>query len=481
VASASRPNFIVITTDDQDAASLRRTVMPNVLDGISDPGTLFTAGFASPPLCCPSRAGFLTGQYPHNHGVFDNNPGYPTLRGKADTLPNWLKRSGYRTGFVGKFLNGYKRSKLKGIEPAPGFDRWYAVHKRKLYYHYQMTINGRVRQFGGGKRDYLTRVLTHYSEKFIGRESRKGKPFFLWTAYWAPHYSKRERVKGPCDNLVVPAPGDERAFGDAPLPRPPSFDEEDVSDKPPFIRHMPRISSARMRRLERSYRCRLASLLAVDRGVKGILRALRRSGELDNTVLVFTSDNGFYLGEHRIDHGKSTPYEPAIRVPLTIRVPAAHREGPSAAVAPEPVSNVDLAPTILDLAGATPCKKSDCRTLDGRSLAPLLSEGSAGWPEDRAVLFETRTGESPCRYEAIRTQRLFYAEHGVGNAGRCQRAKEKELYDLDADPYELENLLRAPGGSSPTNTETALKERLDALRKCSGIAGRDPGGGPTCE
>jgi N-acetylglucosamine-6-sulfatase len=481
VTSAKRPNFVVITTDDQDAASLSRTVMPNVVEGISERGTLFTSGFASPPLCCPSRAGFITGQYPHNHGVFANSPGYPTLRGKADTLPKWLKRSGYRTGFVGKFLNGYSRSKLEGIEPAPGFDRWYAVHRRKLYYHYQMTINGRLRGFGGGKRDYLTKVITRYSKKFIGRESRKGNPFFLWASYWAPHYSKRERVKGPCDHLVTPGPGDEHAFRNAPLPLPPSFDEEDVSDKPPFIRRLPRINEPNIRRLTRSYRCRLASLLAVDRGVNSILKALKRSGELDDTVLVFTSDNGFYHGEHRITHGKATPYEPAIRVPLTISVPAAHLDGPRAAVAPEPVSNVDLAPTILDLAGASSCGKGDCRALDGRSLMPLLSEGSAAWPEDRAVLFETRTGEKPCRYEAIRTQSLFYAEHGVGNAARCQRAKQKELYDLEADPYELENLLRAPGGSPPTNTELALKVRLDALRKCSGVAGRDPGAGPACE
>ena len=479
--SAKRPNFVVITTDDQDAASLRRAVMPHVLDGIGDRGTLFTSGFASPPLCCPSRAGFLTGQYPHDHGVFSNHPGYPALRGKADTLPKWLKRSGYRTGFAGKFLNGYNRSKLEGIEPAPGFDRWYAVYKRKLYYHYRMTINGRVRQFGGGRRDYLSKVITRYSKKFIRHESRRGRPFFFWASYWAPHYSKAEQVKGPCDNLVTPGPGDERAFRDVSLPRPPSFDEADVSDKPSFVRRLPRITGATRSRLELSYRCRLASLLAVDRGVNSILKALRRAGELDNTVLVFTSDNGFYHGEHRITHGKNTPYEPAIRVPLAISVPAAHLEGPRAAVAPELVSNVDLAPTILDLAGTKPCKKGDCRAMDGRSLAPLLSEGSAGWPKDRAVLFETRTGKNPCRYEAIRTQRFFYAEHGAGNAARCRRADQTELYDLAADPYELENLVRAGGGSPTTKTEEALKERLDALRKCSGVAGLDSGGGPRCE
>ena len=185
-------------------------------------------------------------------------------------------------------------------------------------------------------------------------------------------------------------------------------------------------------------------------------------GELDSTVLVFTSDNGFYQGEHRIWRGKNTPYEPAIRVALTISVPAALLEGHSAAVAPELVSNGDLAPTILDEAGETPCRKGHCRVLDGRSLAPLLSEGAAGWPEDRAVLFETRAGgmpaetplddlgevvKAPCRYEAIRTQHFFYAEHGAGNWARCRPAGEAELYDLDADPYELENLVSAQGAS----------------------------------
>lgn len=480
IAAAKRPNVVVITTDDQDAASLRRAVMPNVLDRIRDRGTLFTAGFSSPPLCCPSRAGFLTGQYPHNHGVFANNPGYPKLRGKADTLPKWLERSGYRTGFVGKFLNGYTRSRLEGVEPAPGFDRWYAVHKRKLYYRYQMTLNGRVRSFGAGKRDYLTKVITRYSTKFIKRESRRGSPFFLWSSYWAPHYSKRERVKGPCDNLVPPGPGDEREFADAELPRPPSFDESDVRDKPPFVRNLRRISGGELDRLERSYRCRLASLLSVDRGVNSIVKALERAGELDRTVLVFTSDNGFYHGEHRITHGKATPYEPAIRVPLAISVPERYRDGPRAAVAAEPVSNVDLAPTILELARASACKKGRCRTLDGRSLVPLLSEGAEGWPDDRGILFETRTGKKPCRYEAIRTARFFYAEHGVGGKDHCRRARHKELYDLGADPHELDNLLRI-SSPPPQSTADELRARLAALRRCSGAAGRDRGKGPECE
>jgi arylsulfatase A-like enzyme len=182
-------------------------------------------------------------------------------------------------------------------------------------------------------------------------------------------------------------------------------------------------------------------------------------------------------------------------VPLTISIPAGHLKGSRAAVAPELVSNVDLAPTILDLAGVTPCNKGHCRVLDGRSLAPLLSEGAAGWPEDRAVLFETRArgmpsdtplddvGEvvkPPCRYEAIRTQHFFYADHGAGKGAGCRVAQERELYDLDADPYELVNLLSA-GGSPPTNIEKALSERLDALRTCTGVAGPGSGVGPKCE
>jgi N-acetylglucosamine-6-sulfatase len=479
VSSAKRPNFVVITTDDQDAASLRRAVMPHVLREIGARGTVFESGLASPPLCCPSRAGFLTGQYPHNHGVFRNNPGYPTLRRKVETLPKWLKASGYRTGFAGKFLNGYARSSLKGVKSAPGFDRWYAVHERRLYYHHEMTINGRVRRFGGGKRDYLTKVITRYSKRFVKRGSRRGKPFFLWTSYWAPHYSQRERVKGPCDNLVTPGPGDERAFRGARLPRPPSFNERDIGDKPPFLRDLRLLTKSRKHRLARSYRCRLASLLAVDRGVNSIVKALKRSGELNDTVLVFTSDNGFYHGEHRITHGKSKPYEPAIRVPLAIRVPAAHLGGPRTTLASEPASNVDLTPTILELAGAKPCRKGKCRTLDGRSLVPLLTQGDAGWPQDRGVLLEAKKGRRGC-YAAIRTERFFYAEHGR-RSPRCTRTRQRELYDLQADPHELTNLLSPRSGASPASIQVELERRLDALRKCAGVAGRDRGTAARCE
>ncbi|MDQ3758497.1 MAG: sulfatase-like hydrolase/transferase, partial [Actinomycetota bacterium] len=284
-----------------------------------------------------------------------------------------------------------------------------------------------------------------------------------------------------------PKPRDDGLFSEAELPRPPSFNERDVSDKPSFVQERARLDRDEKRKLEHRYRCTLESLQEVDRGVGDIYRALETVGEADNTLFVFTSDNGFFFGEHRLV-GKSVPYEEALRVPFAVRLPR------SLEVVTEqtrrvhkPVANVDLVPTILELAGADPClPDGNCRTLDGRSLTPLM-RGEPGWPEDRAILLESRRNDldaEACRYSGLRTSQTVYVEHESvfdRRKGTCEQASEIERYDLQDDPFELQNLSPAETSTGGHN-ERELSRRLEALTTCAGIAGRDPdGAGAFCE
>ena len=305
-------------------------------------------------------------------------------------------------------------------------------------------------------------------------------------AYWAPHGSRHS--PGSCDKAPAPAPGDRHLFEKEPLPRPASFDERDVSDKPSFVRELPRLSREQVKALRVRYRCTLASLQAVDRGVERVYEAFEAAGEINNTVFIFTSDNGYYFGEHRLE-GKSVPYEEAIRVPLAIRLPAALQpEGGTVRETSATTANIDLAPTILDLAGAEACTPDDCRTMDGRSVLPLML-GDETWPADRAILLESQRNEldgQSCRYRAIRTTDALYAEHASvldPRTGECRRAEEIERYDLAADPFELENLYPADRGSAEARSERDLADRIAALSTCSGVSGRDPqpSSGSFCE
>ena len=491
-----RPNIVVVVTDDQTLASLTSTTMPSTVGLMRRGGTEFTDAVATTPVCCPSRATLLTGQYAHNHGTLANTPGYAALRDKANTLPVWLRRAGYVTAHVGKYLNRYKASVDDPAEVAPGWDEWHTVldpaRKYVRYYDYRLAENGEVERVGKEPRDYITRVINRRAAGMVREYAPRRRPLYLQVDHRAPHTEAGVDSGGPCGGLVPPDPRDAAAFQAAPLPRPPSFDEEDVSDKPSFIRDLPRLDPTTTATIELRYRCTLASLLAVDRGVAKIVAALRRAKELDDTVLAFTSDNGFFFGEHRIPEQKTRPYEEALRVPLLIRVPDRYRGGaPVVPVVPEPVANIDLAPTILDLARARPCRSAGrCRTLDGRSLTGLL-RGESGWPDDRAVLVEFDAGERArrakvCRYQGVRLAEQVYVRHTAAAdpaTGLCEPIDEVEHYDLGTDPGQLDNLHQADAGAPASPAEVQMQERLQELRDCAGIAGRDArqSGRPFCE
>jgi N-acetylglucosamine-6-sulfatase len=483
-----RPNLILINTDDQSLAQLRPDAMPNVAQIFGENGIEFTQA-ATQPLCCPSRASVLTGQYPHNHGVFNNREGYRALKDKDNTLPVWLKRAGYRTGYVGKFLNQYP--KAKGLEAAPGFKSWFDL-LAPTYYGARFSDDGkeiRVEETGG--RNQVDNVLTRRALGFVRESSRGKRPFFLWLSYLAPHNGGGPHPDECPANVPAPAPQDEGAFAGEPLPDPPSFNEPNISDKPSFIRDQDPLNGQEIEFTERRWRCALEALRTADRGIGRIRDELQQLSEADNTVMVFTSDNGFFYGEHRLRSAKGLPYEAAARVPLLFRAPARLLKGAGGSATIDlPVASTDVAPTLLRLANAKPCASpGDCRVMDGRSLMPLLRGEGNGWPEDRGILLEldrvSRQPSNACTFESIRTPASAYTEYLLIRdpaTGECVPGDEAELYDLEADPFQLSNLLSTdPGGSAALRA--SLQARLNKLRKCAGIKGRDPrrGNRPFCE
>jgi N-acetylglucosamine-6-sulfatase len=450
-AAQARPNIVVIETDDQTVESMR--VMNNVQARIGARGATFKNSFVNYSLCCPSRATFLTGQYAHNHGVLGNVPpngGFPRfqeLHGD-NNLAVWLRNAGYYTAMVGKYLNGYANQP----RVLPGWAEWYATNfNDQDVYNYKLNENGTVVQYGEDPADFKQDVLTRKAVGFVNRTAPSAQPFFLWLTYTAPHEGNWGGAPmNYCLGVAAkPAPRHAHAFDSEPLPQRPNFNEYDVSDKPAEIRNRPLFGPVWISELRRMYRCQLGSLLSVDEGVENIVRALVANSELNNTLIIYTSDNGFFNGEHRLSMVKRHIYEESIRVPLMMRGPGI----PPGVTIPDLSINADLAPTIVDVANATPAL-----VMDGRSLIPVAQQ--PGIEQGRALLMESAGYYEQPSYKAIRTQRYMYAEHGTG---------EKELYDLQNDPFELQSRHNAPAYAS---VKALLAARLDELRNCAGTSCR---------
>jgi arylsulfatase A-like enzyme len=474
-AQAPRPNIVVIETDDQTAEQLR--VMRKTLRLLGDEGTTFDRSFVTLSLCCPSRATLLTGQYAHNSGVLTNSlpyGGYQKLDHR-NTLAVWLQGAGYWTAHVGKYLNGYGKKGARRQIP-PGWSEWHAGVNLP-YFGFTTNDDGVLHQYGSNPSDYQTDVFTRKAVGVIDRRAPQAKPFFLWLAYHAPHAGGPREPDDPQGIATVnTGPKYRNHFASEALPRPPSFNERDVSDKPVGIRNRPLMTASVVAGVREAYQQQLESLLAVDDGVQAVVNALRATGELDNTLIVFTDDNGFFRGEHRVPSGKVLLYEPSIRVPLLMRGPAV----PRGKHLEQMVANIDLAPTILAAALA-----KAGRRMDGRSLWPLLRHPGRQWGRD--LLIERGpgggkggsvsagragdAGEGPGdsgnqgrraagppdrRFAAIRTPRFLYAEYVNG---------ERELYDLWKDPDELRSL---HGSRAYAPIRRELARRLAKLRTCRG-------------
>lgn len=461
------PNFVVVLSDDQSQATFNRRVMPKTFRLLGAHGTAFPNSVVSSNLCCPARAGILTGDYPHNTGVVNNHPGYPDLTDPESILPAWLQASGYRTGLVGKFMNGYDEA-----EPAPGFDYWQDVYGNPAYYGYRLSDNGQVEKFGDAPHDYLTRVLTTRADEFIQHASGR-RPFFLWLSYYAPHLAKG--FGGRCSgNAPTPDPRDAGAFRHTGAPSTPAFNERRIGDKRPKIAEQPRLDAKQIREEKRNLGCSMAAMRGVDRGIGQLVRTLRASGEDRDTVILFVADNGTFYGEHRIFKGKGDPYEEGIHVPILARVPPEVLGQHPAPTVPEPVANVDLAPTMLDLASARPCSASgQCREVDGRSIVPLLRGQPSARARDRGILLQVGPG---CNgYDGIRTARYTYVEYrGTEAPGGCT-VESRELFDLKRDPYELRSVLANPRSERRyAAVRSELEARLARLVDCQGTTGERP-------
>jgi N-acetylglucosamine-6-sulfatase len=459
--SGDKPNIIFVLTDDLDYASIQK--MPEINSLLRDEGAYFENAFISHPICCPSRSTILTGLYDHNHNVISNKPpdgGFQKFLSEGheeDSIAVRLQEGGYRTGFFGKYLNGYP-----GDDPLhvpPGWDDWYGKLNGQKLYDYSLNENGEEVSYGSELEDFFTDVLSSKATDFVRSAAPEDQPFFAYVAPTAPH--------GP----ATPAERHKGALADEEAPRPPSYNEEDVSDKPSWIRDSPSLSEQDLSQIDNRYQRRLESMLAVDEMVGSLADELEAAGELENTYIFFTSDNGFEQGEHRIKGGKDRSYEESARVPFFVRGPGV---APASEVE-ELAVNTDFAPTFADLAGVE-------FPADGRSLAPVLRGEEATWRS--AVLLErlpaqasdeeasgkskgkdkskgkgkgkakTGAGGSPA-FTAIRTEDYKYVEYENGDV---------ELYDLEADPYELESLHKT---ADPALVEI-LKVRLEALRDCSG-------------
>jgi N-acetylglucosamine-6-sulfatase len=437
----AQPNIVFILADDMRADEFEH--MPQTQQLLAEQGLTFENTFVTTSLCCPSRASILRGQYAHNHQVLTNarpEGGFDkfySMGHEDSTLATWLKSSGYETVLIGKYLNGYPRGSDETHVP-PGWDEWYARLLGDDYYDYQLNENGTVVSYGEDEDDYYTDVLARKAQDYVQRAADSPNPFFMYLTPATPH--------GP----FVPAQRHEDTYADAEAPRPPSFDEPDVSDKPEWVRSLPRFGSVDTAEIDEAYRERLQMLLSLDEMVAGILEELETTGKLDNTYIFFTSDNGYHLGEHRIKLGKRTDYEETVRVPLAVRGPGV----PAGQDVEQIALNIDLAPTIAELAGA-----STPSFVDGRSLVPFLSEDSPSTWRTAFLLEHWNGGNGEPRqaptYAAIRTETYKYVEHDNG---------EKELYDLSSDPYELESLHET---ADPALIED-LKSRLEALKTCSG-------------
>src|SRR5918998_3116844 len=438
-APAAQPNIIFVLTDDLDYASAFK--MPEIRSLLVEEGTSFESAFTSQSLCCPSRATILTGLYAHNSGIKGNKPpdgGFEKFHDEGfeeATIATRLQdEGGYRTAYFGKYLNGYPAGDPTHIPP--GWDEWYGKLNEQKLYDYSINENGEVVSYGSETRDFFTDVLSNQATDFVERAASKDQPFFMHVAPTAPH--------GP----ATPAERHEGAIADEEVPRPPSFDEEDVSDKPSWRQETERFSEEEISEIDAYHQKRLESMLAVDEMVGSLVEELEAAGELDNTYIIFTSDNGWLAGVHRMKEGKDRAYEESAHVPLLVRGPGVH----AGSQIEELTVNTDFAPTFAEIVGA------EYPDADGRSLVPLMRGENPPWRS--SVLLEGFVGKGDRVYGAVRTETHKYVEYGNG---------EEELYDLQNDPYELENVYEK---ADPALVED-LKGRLEALKECAGDGCRE--------
>jgi arylsulfatase A-like enzyme len=466
-AARTGANVVFILTDDMSSSELAG--MPNVESLIAGEGTTFNEAYVSFPLCCPSRATMLSGQYMHNHGVHGNLPPsgswFKFRSHESNDLPVWLQKAGYYNVHIGKYMNGY--SVVDGSLPVPeGWNEWYGkVSEDALYFDYNLieksSLNGipRITFYGDQPTDYQTDVFSDRAVDFVRDSAVSHAPFWLNLWFNSPH--------GPFD----PAPRDLYRLAGTAQPKLPGFNEKDIRDKPNWLRKQVRkpLRKKQINLIDKERRRQQEQLLSVDQSVGELIAELKDKGILDDTYVIFASDNGFFRGEHRIASGKYLPYDPAARVPLVIRGPGI----PHGGVSDELVWNGDIAQTIEQIASGSQNPAVDGRSLLPyaenpalRSTRPVLLEGDTGpggtgaeeartsaararaarvhvagrrgvrnlEQEPDAIKSAHNTNKAPA-YRSIRTDRYEYTVYANG---------QTELYDMKRDPAQLHSLVKNP-------------------------------------
>ncbi len=449
-----RPNIVFVLTDDLSTDLL--PYMQNV-QALRARGLSFSHYFVTNSLCCPSRSSILTGGYPHTTHVLTNGGptgGYREFQyrgGDRQTFATSLQEAGYTTALIGKYLNGYFVSSAREAPSeaiGPGWDEWYVAggHDGYAGFDYTLNENGFLVRYGKDPADYITDVLSEKAVDFVNRQAATGKPLLLEVSTFAPH------------SPYTPAPRDARRYPGLTYPRTPAYDYAGAN-APSWLAGLPPLPDATKASLDNVFRARAQAVHSVDDLVGALTEALRAKGMLDDTYFVFSSDNGYHLGEHRLHAGKMTAFDTDIRVPLIVAGPGV----PEGAVTDALSANIDLCPTFIELGGGRPTS-----LVDGRSLVPLL-RGESQTPRRRAVLIEQRRpstnaqigpdermrSEWPPTYEAIRLQDAVYVEYADG---------EREYYDIAADPHELHNLAPQLG----TDRLAVLSRSVAALKACRG-------------
>jgi N-acetylglucosamine-6-sulfatase len=429
------PNFVFVMTDDLDERSMQD--LSGIREVMGSNGATFNNAYVTFSLCCPSRAAILRGQYPHNHQIIGNSPPqggagkFRTLGLDKSTIATWLNSAGYQTKYIGKYMNGYI-----SLDKPPGWDEWFVLQGDPQ--NNQVNDNGQSVALTGHQTD----AFANKASDFIQRSATNPEPFFVTVGTFAPH-----------DDAPV-ADRYKSYFADTALPRPPNFDEEDVSDKPGYIQAYPPLSDTQISSMQSLYRQRLRSMLSVEDLLRQVIGTLQDTDELHNTYIFFTSDNGFHMGQHRLNEGKRTAYEEDIGVPLMVRGPGV----PAGAVRDQLVINTDFAPTMADLAGvSTPA------FVEGSSFAPLLTDSPpTTWRTaflEEAWLDPSTGAPKIPTHKGVHTQNHMFVEYDAG---------ERELYDLILDPFQLQSMPQ--DGNEPLYSE--LGARLDNLRDCAGDACR---------
>ena len=469
------PNIILIVADDLDSRLNTIDYMKNLQELMVARGTTLEDFLVTNPVCCPSRTTILRGQYTHNHQVYTNTAPdggfakFNELDDGASTLGVWLQTAGYRTALMGKFLNGFPFPNDRLYIP-PGWSEWVSPAKKNAYdgYDYVLNESGSLVVYSPDIEYYFTDVLSRKAVDFIDRAASDEVPFFLYLAPFAPHAPATAAFR----HLQL--------FPSLTVPITPSFNEGDVSDKPEDKSRNPLLTEKEILNINDLYRRRVLSMQAVDEMLAELIQALNQTGQLENTYIVFTSDNGFHLGQHRLAEGKGTLYEEDIVVPFIVRGPGIPEERSISGLL---AGNVDIPSTIADWAGIIPPS-----FVDGRSLASALAGepvSAADWRQ--AYLLEVYPGSNaqdaedvPATatsnllqpllnflpisprlldpiYSGLRTNQYLYVEYGNGFV---------ELYDLKEDPYELENIA--------DSVDQGLLEKLSAwleeMSVCSGAS-----------